>query len=66
MKLWNSVVIYGVGLIGGSIGMAIRQRGLAKEVIGVGRNPSSLDLAIELGAIDRYSVEIEPILDSAD
>ena len=66
MKLWNSVVIYGVGLIGGSIGMAVRQRGLAKEVIGVGRNPSSLDLAIKLGAIDRYSVEIEPILDSAD
>ena len=66
MKLWNSVVIYGVGLIGGSIGMAIRQRGLAKEVVGVGRNTSSLDLAIELGAIDRYSVEIEPILGSAD
>lgn len=34
---FGTVVIWGVGLIGGSIGMALRQRGLADEVIGIGR-----------------------------
>lgn len=34
---FGTVAIWGVGLIGGSIGMALRQRGLADEVIGIGR-----------------------------
>ena len=38
---WNSVAIYGVGLIGGSIGMALRARKLADRVVGLGRNDSS-------------------------
>ena len=50
MKPLNSVVICGVGLIGGSVGMAVRKRGLAQEVIGVGRSQASLERAVELGA----------------
>lgn len=46
------IVIWGVGLIGGSLGMAWRRAGVAREVIGVGRGP--LDEAVRLGAIDRY------------
>lgn len=46
------VVIWGVGLIGGSLGMAWRQAGAATEVVGIGRRP--LDEAVRLGAIDRY------------
>ncbi|HEY2882572.1 MAG TPA: prephenate dehydrogenase [Pirellulales bacterium] len=37
MPLYKSIAIVGVGLIGGSIGLAVRKRGLADEVIGVGR-----------------------------
>ena len=37
MKRFGTVAIVGVGLIGGSIGMALRQRGLAERVIGIGR-----------------------------
>lgn len=48
------VAIWGVGLIGGSIGMAIRRAGLADEVIGIGRGEESLARAVRLGAIDRY------------
>jgi prephenate dehydrogenase len=50
------LVIQGVGLIGGSLGMAARRRGLAREVIGIGRDRSRLDAALRLGAIDRYCV----------
>jgi len=46
------VAIVGVGLIGGSLGMAIRRERLAEEVIGVGRNTETLQKAVGLGAID--------------
>jgi len=49
------IVIWGVGLIGGSLGMAWRRSGVADEVIGIGRRP--LDLAVRLGAIDRYTTD---------
>jgi prephenate dehydrogenase len=46
------IAVLGVGLIGGSIGLAARQR-LDAEVIGCGRSPERLQRAVELGAIDR-------------
>jgi prephenate dehydrogenase len=46
-----TVVIWGVGLIGGSLGMAWRRAGAARRVIGTGGS-RSLGLALELGAID--------------
>ncbi|MBI4178025.1 prephenate dehydrogenase/arogenate dehydrogenase family protein [bacterium] len=51
------VAIVGVGLIGGSVGLALRRTGLAREVIGVGRNPARLKLAQKMGAIDRWSTD---------
>lgn len=52
--LFHQVVIVGVGLIGGSLGLILKQQGLAGSVIGVGRRPENLKLAVQLGAIDRY------------
>jgi prephenate dehydrogenase len=46
------VAVLGVGLIGGSIGLAARQR-LGAEVVGHGRRPERLARAVELGALDR-------------
>lgn len=51
MNRWDTVAIVGVGLIGGSIGLALRHRGLARRVVGVGRNEARLRKAVELGAI---------------
>ena len=51
------MVIVGVGLIGGSIGQAVRARGLAGRVVGVGRDPARLDAARSLGAIDAGTTE---------
>src|SRR5712691_7870610 len=48
----NTLTIVGVGLIGGSIGLAVKKRGLAQRVLGAGRNPASLDVARAVGAID--------------
>lgn len=46
------VTIVGVGLLGGSLGLALKERGLAGTVRGVGRRQSSLDTALAIGAID--------------
>jgi prephenate dehydrogenase len=47
---WDTVAIVGVGLIGGSIGIDLLRRGLAKHVIGIGRRKESLHAAREVGA----------------
>ncbi len=52
MAEYDTVAIVGVGLIGGSIGMALRERKLARQVIGIGRSQNRLDVAREIGAID--------------
>ena len=49
---FGTVAIVGVGLIGGSLGMALKGRRLAHRVIGIGRNPERLGKAVALGAID--------------
>ncbi|MGH3076095.1 MAG: prephenate dehydrogenase, partial [Gaiellales bacterium] len=49
--------ILGVGLIGGSIGLAARER-LQCEVVGWGPNRTTVDRAVELGAIDRAAASI--------
>src|SRR5579864_9413014 len=48
----DTLTIVGVGLIGGSIGLAVKRRGLARKVLGAGRTPSTLERAVALGAID--------------
>jgi prephenate dehydrogenase len=59
------LAILGVGLIGGSIGMAARERGLA-EVTGFVRNPDRADQCVELGAADRMASTIREAVDGAD
>jgi prephenate dehydrogenase len=52
MAEYDTVAIVGVGLIGGSIGLALRERKLARKIVGVGRRQTSLDAARKVGAID--------------
>lgn len=59
------LAILGVGLIGGSIGMAARERGIA-EVTGYVRNPEKAEECIELGAADRMASSIEEAVADAD
>lgn len=56
---WDTVAVVGVGMIGASIGLALRKRNLAHEVVGVGRRMATLDKAKELGAIDRATTSVE-------
>jgi prephenate dehydrogenase len=50
--MFDKITIVGVGLIGGSLALAMKEKGFAKKVIGVGKSKASLDKAIALGLID--------------
>jgi prephenate dehydrogenase len=52
MVEYDTVAIVGVGLLGGSIGLALRERRLAQKIVGIGRRQTSLDAARKVGAID--------------
>ena len=56
---FGKVAIVGVGLIGGSLGMILKQQGLADEIVGIGRRVENLKTAVELGAIHRYVTQSE-------
>lgn len=58
MPRWDTVAIIGVGLIGGSIGLALRKRKLAKTIVGIGRRRGSLAKALDRGCVTSKTTSI--------
>lgn len=54
---YGAVTIIGVGLLGGSLALAMKSRHLTDTVRGVGRNPETLEKATALGIIDASYLE---------
>lgn len=52
LPTFDRIVVFGVGLIGGSFALALKQAGEVKQVIGVGRRVETLQRAQALGIID--------------
>lgn len=59
MPAYDTIAIVGVGLIGASIGLAVRERQVAKRVIGIGRTTATLRKAKQRGAIDESTTSLE-------
>ena len=55
--LIRRLCVIGVGLIGGSLARALRERGEVGEVVGSGRNEENLRAAVRLGVVDRYDID---------
>jgi len=55
---FDTVAIVGVGLIGGSVGMGVRRRKLARRVVGIGYRQASLDRALQAGAVDQITTDL--------
>jgi len=53
------IAIIGVGLIGGSLGLALRRKGFDGVIEGYGRQRSTLELALQIGAVDTISLDLE-------
>ena len=62
----HQVTIVGMGLIGGSLGMAIKRRHLATTVVGLSRSPSTIRRAIQRGAIDTGTTDARRAVAAAD
>lgn len=62
----NKVLIFGVGLIGGSLALALKKAGVASHIVGIGRNQDSLKTALSLGVIDEAQTDIEQAMHGAD
>lgn len=65
-ELFRKVAIVGVGLIGASIGMAMRRKNLAREIIGVARKDATLEIAKEQKAIHTGTKNIKEALKDAE
>jgi len=63
---FERVAILGVGLIGGSFGLALRARGLAQQVVAYSRTPATRDLAVALGAADETAASPADCVAGAD
>ncbi len=59
MQKIKKIGIVGVGLIGGSIGLALRKKYPEVEIIGIGRNEARLKLAKKKGCIDVYTTDLK-------
>jgi len=60
------LTIIGVGLIGGSLALALKDAGVVGEVVGCGRGRPNLEKALELGVIDRFSRDSLEAVEGAD
>jgi len=60
MKIkFEEITIIGPGLIGGSIGLNLKKKKLAKRIIGIDTSKSNLTAALEKGIIDDYRLKID-------
>lgn len=57
----GKVAIFGVGLIGGSFGLALKRAGAARHIVGVGRDPEATARALALGLIDEVAAPAQAV-----
>jgi len=60
------LAIVGVGLLGGSIALAARAHGLAREIVGIGRDRTRLEAPLRAGAVDRVTTDLTAGVRDAD
>ena len=62
----RNITILGVGLIGGSLGLALRAKGFRGEITGLGRRMQTLNIALERGAVDNATTDFQTGICDAD
>lgn len=62
----KKLVIFGVGLIGGSVALALKKTKTPATIVGVGRSAESLQTALDLGVIDVDTSDVAAAIKDAD
>lgn len=63
---YKKLVILGLGLMGGSLAIGLRQRGLVEHVVAWGRREASLQQGIDMGCIDSFTLDLGEAMGGAD
>ena len=63
---FEKVCILGLGLIGGSIGLAIKRSNISNQITGYARSNSTLERAIELGLVDSVKDNLKDAVNNSD
>jgi prephenate dehydrogenase len=63
---FNKIVIFGIGLIGGSLALSLKEAKAVQHVVGFGRSQANLNLALKLGVIDEIGLDLASALNNAD
>ncbi len=62
----EKIAVLGMGLIGGSLGMALQKTGIARQIAGYDSNPDVTQRAMERGAITLMCITVEEAVQQAD
>jgi cyclohexadieny/prephenate dehydrogenase len=65
-ELFRKVTIVGVGMIGASLGMAMKKKSIARQIVGVARHEATLATAIRQKAIDQGTQDLKQALQGSD
>ena len=63
---WGKVTIIGIGLLGGSIGLALRKRKLAREVYGFARRQATVGLSLRSGSVSKAGSDLHEAVAGAE
>lgn len=66
IPLIRRLAVIGVGLIGGSLALALRRAGAVGEIVGAGRGAANLELAHARGIVDRHTTDLAAAVAEAD
>jgi prephenate dehydrogenase len=66
MLYFKKVVVIGVGLIGGSLAMVLKEKAIAEHITGIGRGVKNLEVARNRGIIDDFTLDAKSAVDGAD
>lgn len=65
-RSFKKITIIGLGLIGGSIGLALKRAGSTAQLIGAARTQKTLDVALERNLVERVEIDIVKSVEGAD
>lgn len=66
LPFFKRIGIFGVGLLGGSLGLALKERDSAVRIVGIGRSEQRLGAALDMGAIDEICTDPAALRDPLD
>ena len=62
----DKLAVVGVGLIGGSLALALKEAGAVGHVVGIGRGLPNLETALKLGVVDSFTRDLAEGVTDAD